>query len=140
HRIGESRFFQRPNALINQRRSLNRDAIGRLTIELAPEGAEIIAFENLVVALRLALIHTLRLRRRVFAVGLVLALQAFGGGVVVLIGNDSENVHVFIVQPLAFLVDRQTQTAPDLLPARNSRDRLFQRADLKDVRVVPAFA
>ena len=69
-----------------------------------------------------------------------LLLQVLGELLVALGGDDRERVDVEAAQALALLVDAQTQAAADRLAALALGAHLAQRANLEDVRVVPAFA
>ena len=63
-----------------------------------------------------------------------------GEVLVALVGHDVELVDRFVEHPLPVLVHRQPQAAADLLPLLHGTAGLVQRANLEDVRVVPAFA
>ena len=45
----------------------------------------------------------------------------------------------FLVHALAILIDTEAHTTADFLPLADVASALLQRADLEDVRIVPAF-
>ena len=72
------------------------------------------------------------------AVLLILLLQGGGKLIIALVRDDREDIHAPIVLALALLIDAQPQPASDFLPLLDYARRLVQRADLKDIRIVPA--
>ena len=74
------------------------------------------------------------------AVFLVFLLQPVGKFVVAFVRHDGERIDLEAVMADAVLVDAEAQAAADLLPLLHGARRLVQRADLEDVRIVPALA
>ena len=65
-------------------------------------------------------------------------LQILGELLVTLHRDDRERVQVMAAQALALLVHAEPEAASDRLPAFPLRADLAQRADLKDIRIVPS--
>ena len=66
-------------------------------------------------------------------------LQILGKLLVAFHRNHGQRIYLEAPQPVAILVDTQPQTAPDCLAPLALRAHLAQRANLKHIRVVPAF-
>ena len=74
------------------------------------------------------------------AVFFVLGLQSAGEVLVALVGHDESLLTDSSKTRMPFLIHRQAQAAADLLPLLHGAAGFVQRANLEDVRVVPALA
>ena len=78
--------------------------------------------------------------KRHAAILLVFGLQRAGEFIVAFVGDNQQLVNRLVENPLAVLIHRQAQAAADFLPLAECGARFIQGANLKHVRIVPAFA
>ena len=74
------------------------------------------------------------------AIFFIFGLESAGEILITLVRHDEKLVHRLVEDALAVLIDGQAQAAPDFLALFHGAARFVERANLKDVRVVPAFA
>ena len=72
--------------------------------------------------------------------GFCLCLKLSNITLVALVRDNGEDIDPLIVNALTLLIAGESDSAADLLPLLELGRRLVQRADLKDVWVVPALA
>jgi len=81
-----------------------------------------------------------RRRRKVdLTILTILGLKTGGITFVGLIGDDCENIDIFIEDALTGLVDREAHATTDLLAFLHLGSGLIEGTDLEDIGVIPAF-
>jgi hypothetical protein len=74
------------------------------------------------------------------AIFLILGLQTAGEVVVAFVGDNHQLVDVLVKNTLAVLIDGKAQATTDFLSLASGGAALVERANLEDVRVIPALA
>lgn len=74
------------------------------------------------------------------AVFLIFLLQTVSKFFIAFVRHDGQRIDLETVAADTVLIDAEAQATPDLLPLLHGARRLIQRANLEDVRIVPALA